>query len=215
MAMAVVLPLLGAGTDVASAQAVAGGGERFFLSGVVVVEGGDSKAWIQEPTLTQDKIRVMRVGDKVGRWTLAAISPNRVEFKSPEGSFFVPLNGVGGPGSSSRAAAAPASPTPAPAASAPGSGGDGGVNIAVGDPRRRESIRQLFGGLSQGASPFSQRPAGSPTGSIVESAPRKADGPVPGMAAESAAPSRPPGKVVLPVGDPRRREAIRQLFGTR
>jgi hypothetical protein len=138
LVMAMLSPLGGFAT--ASAQATATVVERFYLSGVVVVDGGDAKAWLQEPTLTGERPVVVRVGDTIGRWTLTAISSSRVELEGPGGKVIVPLNGFGGP------AAGAQPPAPAPRAAAveapPPRGGT--LNIAVGDPRRRESIRELF-----------------------------------------------------------------------
>ena len=155
-AIAAVLAMLGGWTS-AAAQVASTGAERFYLSGVVVVDGGDAKAWLQEPTLTNDRPVVVRVGDRIGRWTLTAISPNRVELEGPGGKVFVPLYGFSGPGSGSSAVASvPRSPT---VESPPPS--ENTLHIAVGDPRRRENIGQLLGTLEQAAN--AQPKAGSAT----------------------------------------------------
>jgi hypothetical protein len=53
--LAFVLVLCGEMGAIVSAQVASTGAERFYLSGVVVVDGGDAKAWILEPALTGDK----------------------------------------------------------------------------------------------------------------------------------------------------------------
>jgi len=199
LAMVIALAPLGGRIETAAAQAPATGAEHLYLSGVVVVEGATAKAWLQEPTLTRDKPTVFRVGDKIGRWTLTAISPNRVELDGPGGKIFVPLHGFAGTG---RGAGPSGAASVATTGVSPAQG-DGPVYIPVGDPRRRESIGQLFDSLRQADGRDNPGPSGAP-----------ADSPGPGIATDTA-PARPSGKLVLPVGDPRRRDAIRQLFGAR
>lgn len=160
LGLVVVLALFGEMGTTASAEVASTEAERFYLSGVVVVDGGDAKAWLQEPSLTQDRPVVLRVGDRIGRWTLTAISPNRVELHGPGGKVFVPLHGVGGPGSDSRAEVA--SSAPATVESPPVLGST--LHIAIGDPRRRENMGQLAGTLREIARDKARAKPGSATG---------------------------------------------------
>src|SRR5262249_37855879 len=69
-------------------------GEGFVLAGVVSVEGGGGVAWLQEPTLTQDKVVTARVGERIGPYRLTKISEDQVEMEGPQGKFSVPLAGA-------------------------------------------------------------------------------------------------------------------------
>src|SRR5258706_1416838 len=60
------------------AQFVQTPGTQFALSGVVVVEG-QGRAWLQEPTLTQNRIVGIRVGESIGSYRLTKILEDRVE----------------------------------------------------------------------------------------------------------------------------------------
>jgi hypothetical protein len=74
------------------------------LTGVVFVEGGTGgRAWLQEPTLTQNQVVPLRPGDSLGPYKLTKILEDRVELEGPTGKLVVLLAGSGAP-----AAAAPA-----------------------------------------------------------------------------------------------------------
>jgi hypothetical protein len=71
---------------------------RFILTGVVFVEGATGgRAWLQEPTLTQNQIITVRRGDSIGPYRLTSIHEDRVEMEGPSGKVVVPLAGVAGP----------------------------------------------------------------------------------------------------------------------
>jgi hypothetical protein len=94
---------------VADAQSVGPAGPRFMLTGVVVVEGG-GRAWLQEPSLTQNQVVAVRLGENLGPYRLTKILDDRVEMAGPEGTFSVMLAGAQGPAT----ATAPPPPKPAP-----------------------------------------------------------------------------------------------------
>ncbi len=87
-----VLSVLGATLVAASAQAPAG--ERFVLSGLVVLDGGYGSAWLQEPSLTENRIVRVRRGDSVGPWRVTRILEDRVELEGPAGSVKYVILGV-------------------------------------------------------------------------------------------------------------------------
>lgn len=204
MVRAVVLALMGSMVVSASPTIASPGGERFFLSGVVVVEGKEPRAWLQEPTLTRDKPVVMRVGDRIGPWTLTAISPSRVELQGPAGKFMVPLHATGGPGVGSPLPEG----TPQAVTSSASPSEEGTLRIEAGDPRRRESIQKLFGTFRAINDEARAQATAAPA------APAVARPPSPTAVSASSRPGAR-GRIEVPVGDPRRREVIQQLFGIR
>ena len=71
---------------------------NFILSGVVFVEGGNGgRAWLQEPTLTQNEVVPLRPGESIGPYRLTAIQEDRVELQGPAGKVVVFLAGAGAP----------------------------------------------------------------------------------------------------------------------
>jgi hypothetical protein len=88
--------LVAAAAAGADAQSWDPAGTRFTLSGVVVVEGG-GRAWLQEPTLTQNQTVAVRPGDSIGPYRLTKILEDRVELEGPGGKFSVMLAGVASP----------------------------------------------------------------------------------------------------------------------
>jgi hypothetical protein len=71
---------------------------NFTLTGVVFVEGGTGgRAWLQEPTLTQNQVVPLRPGESIGPYKLAAIKEDRVELQGPAGKVVVFLAGAGAP----------------------------------------------------------------------------------------------------------------------
>jgi len=77
--------------------------QQFSMTGVVVV-GGQSRVWLQEPSLTQNRIVVVRVGESVGPYRVTKILEDRVELDGPGGALVVRLAG---------AQSAPSAPTAA------------------------------------------------------------------------------------------------------
>ena len=108
--------LVGAGASLVDAQSMTPVGTQFMLTGVVFVEGGAGRAWLQEPTLTQNQVVSVRPGESIGPYRLKKILEDRVELEGPTGTFSVLLAGASGP------ATAAASPSLVPQAPAPGSG---------------------------------------------------------------------------------------------
>ena len=202
---AAVLALVAAIPAMASAQAAGEPAERFVLSGVVAFDNGDGKAWLQEPSITRDQIVVVRRGDSVGPYRVTAILRNRVELEGPGGAIVVPLSNAGGKGMAATGSAAP--PAAAPAAAA--------KPVPLGHPSRREAIANLTGMLQQGAQPLSGGSGG--VGASGGSAARTdSNRSLPDFSAQPSAPSTGPAKTIqVGVGDPRRRQAIQQLFGPR
>jgi hypothetical protein len=187
----VSLVLLGAMVTMVSAKAGAPAAE-FVLSGLVAFDNGEGVAWLQEPSLTQNKVVKLRRGDSVGPWKVTRILENRVELEGPAGKVLVPFGTTVGSG-------APAAPSPVATAGGSSPSPAGTISIPVGDPRRREGIANLFGMLHSGIEARPQSTAGAQ---------------VPNLAVPPASrPSGQPKTISFPVGDPRRREAIRKLFG--
>src|SRR5262245_20394526 len=96
------------------AAGVSAEGERFVLTGVVSVEGGGGVAWLQEPTLTQDKVVTARVGERIGPYRLTKISEDQVEMEGPQGKFSVPLAGASAPNAARSHEPTQPSPRPTP-----------------------------------------------------------------------------------------------------
>lgn len=202
---AAVLALVAAIPAMASAQAAGEPAERFVLSGVVAFDNGDGKAWLQEPSITKDQIVVVRRGDSVGPYRVTAILRNRVELEGPGGAIVVPLSNAGGKGVAATRSAAP--PAAAPAAAA--------KPVPLGHPSRREAIANLTGML-QGAQPPSGGSVGAAGASGESVAKPEYNRSLPDFSAQPSAPSTGPAKTIqVGVGDPRRRQAIQQLFGPR
>jgi hypothetical protein len=104
------------GAGIADAQSVASAEPRFTLSGVVVLEGGAGRAWLQEPKLTQNQVVSIRAGESIGAYRLTRVLEDRVELEGPAGKLVVPLAGASGPAvATNPAPAAPAPPAPAAA----------------------------------------------------------------------------------------------------
>ena len=99
--------LIGASAGSADAQSA----ERFILTGVVFVEGGTGRAWLQEPTLTHNEIVSVRLGDSIGPYRLTKVLEDRVELEGPAGKLSVRLAGTPGPATAA-ALATPAPPAP-------------------------------------------------------------------------------------------------------
>ena len=96
----VSLVLLGAVAGASAAQ--------FTLSGLVARDNGDGMAWLQEPSLTQNKVVIVHRGDRVGPWKVTRILEDRVELEGPAGKLLVSLGTTLGSGTPSPARTIPA-----------------------------------------------------------------------------------------------------------
>lgn len=149
IAIAVALAVLaGAGAGSTSAQSAE---PRFVLSGVVFVEGGTGgRAWLLEPTLTQNQVITVRPGDSIGPYRLASIHDDRVELQGPSGKLVVPLAGVSGPVTAAGPTPAPITRTPNFPAAAPPREGEPVPFFPLDPNRKKVDFRSLFEGLGQG-----------------------------------------------------------------
>lgn len=84
--------------SIAADRAAAQDQSRFFLNGVVTKPDGSSMALLSEPTLTQDRARFVREGDRIGPYRVAAIKEDRVELDGPSGKVIVRLSSSAGSG---------------------------------------------------------------------------------------------------------------------
>jgi hypothetical protein len=187
--------------------------QAFVLSGLIVFDDGDGKAWLREPSLTRNEVVLLRRGDTIGPWTLTRILPQRVELDGPGGKVIVPLAHAGAGGGDGLGAGAPgpapSRPTvpstvpltarPQPVPTAPAS------DVAVTAP----------------APPMPVAPATAPR-PPVEASPSATPGPSgpspasrPRAVAAEGPSATPPATIHFGVGDPRRRDSILQLFGPR
>jgi hypothetical protein len=120
-------------------EAHAAAAEKFLLSGVLVLDGERGVAWLSEPTLTQNLVRVVRTGESIGAYQLTKVFENRVELQGPEGPVMVPLNG--GPGTPT--ATASAAPPPAqPQASVAPPSADISTQLKMMAERQKELARE-------------------------------------------------------------------------
>ncbi len=131
-----------AAMSVASADA-----QQFSMTGVVVVEG-QSRVWLQEPSLTQNRIVVVRVGESVGPYRVTKILEDRVELDGPAGTLVVRLAGA------PSAPSAPSAPTVAaiPAPEPPPNTTEKPVVITL-DPKGSSGPRVSFESLLRGILP--------------------------------------------------------------
>jgi hypothetical protein len=121
--------------------------QQFSMTGVVVVEG-NSRVWLQEPSLTQNRIVVVRVGESVGPYRVTKILEDRVELAGPGGALVVRLAGAQGAPPAPTVAAAPAVPAPEP----PPNTNEKHVVITL-DPKGAPGPRADFGSLLRGILP--------------------------------------------------------------
>ena len=109
----VALIVTTAGSGLAQGNAAA---ERFVLSGVMLFEGEPGLAWLQEPSLTGDRVVAVRPGESVGPYRLTRILDDRVELEGPSGRVLVPIyNAQSRPGPAVASAAPGAAPSGVPA----------------------------------------------------------------------------------------------------
>lgn len=76
---------------------------QFVLNGIVIPDNGRAFVWIQEPSLTQGKVIVLRPGETVGPYKLGKVDDDRVVLEGPGSKIMVPLY--------ARAPGAPVAPT--------------------------------------------------------------------------------------------------------
>jgi hypothetical protein len=182
--------------------------EKFVLSGLIYVEGGHGLAWLQEPTFTNNKIVVVRVGDAVGPYRLTKILDDQVELEGPGGKVSVPLAGTGG------AVSVVAIPGTAGLPRGDVVSGQPVKHIVVerGDPSRNFPVADLLiGGGAQltGKVPAQQEPTVKATDRGIVPASMQVAPPVsPDAAAQVPMPvvavGQSPVHIVIPRGDPRR-----------
>jgi len=87
--------IVATGVTLAAMSVASADAQQFSMTGVVVVEGqGQSRVWLQEPSLTQNRIVVVRVGDSVGPYRVTKILEDRVELEGPGGALVVRLAGA-------------------------------------------------------------------------------------------------------------------------
>lgn len=192
----------------AHAQAATTAAEQFVLTGVVFVEGGGGLAWLQEPTLTNNKVIGVRPGDRVGPYRVTKILEDQVVLEGPSGTVFVPL--AGGPGTATAAAGPVTGQAPASQASPRD---PDAIIIPRGDPRRSFPASDfLIGAGARTTGPVASQVWKPPAASNPRSVAQTRD--VPG-APETSAPavssssgqsgsSQRREAIVIPRGDPRR-----------
>jgi len=127
-------------TSGADAQSPAG--TRFTLTGVVFVEGGTGRAWLVEPSLTQNQVVSVRPGDNIGAYRLSRVLEDRVEMEGPSGKFVVLLAGT--PAAATPVTQAPPRQAPAPVPQITPDTPRPPVEILQpGDPRRKFDFRSI------------------------------------------------------------------------
>ena len=156
---------------------------KFMLSGVVL-DGDTEIALLQEPSLTQNQVRIVARRGEIGSYTLTAVLEDRVELEGPAGKITVPLSGPSRP-TAATAAVAPRSPRPPRPSALPQLGAPGPAGVL------------LRGGGGTGGSAVSRTPPTPPS----EEAPP-----------EAMAPAAPKPAIQIPLDDPRRGEGFKGLF---
>jgi hypothetical protein len=222
------LVLLGGQVGTGLAQAPVPPPERFVLSGVIMFDDGQGVAWLQEPSLTQNRVVARRPGDSVGPWRLTKLLGNRVELEGPTGTVIVPLHnagavGAGGVGADPAASApaararrerAAAGDTPAEALPSPAAASsEGGAAVAAQASRGGSAARR-----SERLAQMAERGQSDGESRQRNSEGRQRDGEGRGRAASAAragssAQSQNPNVISLSPGDPRRGGGLGQLFG--
>jgi hypothetical protein len=212
------LVLLGGQAGTGLAQAPVPPPERFVLSGVIMFDDGQGVAWLQEPSLTQNRVVARRPGDSVGPWRLTRLLGNRVELEGPAGTITVPLHnavavaadpGASAPAARARRERAAAGDTPAETSPASAAGSsEAGAVVSVPASRSGSGARR-----SEMLAQMAER--GQSDG---ESRQRDGEGrgrgrPGSGGRAGSSAQYQNPNVISLPPGDPRRGVGLGQLFG--
>jgi hypothetical protein len=196
------------------AQSAGPAEERFVLSGVVFVEGGKGVAWLQEPTLTKNRIVTVRPGDSIGGYRVTRILADQIELEGPGGKFSVPLAGA------SDGVTASAQPTPPPAAARqqPRIARPHEIIIPPGDPRGDFPGSMVL--LGAGAQLTRPGAAGQAQAQVSQprATPPIGDVPVP-VSMQAPPPDLPPhpalsnpDATVIPRGDPRRNFPVSEML---
>ncbi len=122
---------------------------KFVLSGVVI-DGETQMAILQEPSLTENKPRVVNPGQPVGPYRLTTVRPDQVTLAGPVGEVVVLLYDPSKPKPSrpARASVAPPEERPKPA-----------IQLPRGDPRRTGGFGALLDAVRQGVQPPAEPPA--------------------------------------------------------
>jgi hypothetical protein len=198
----------------ANAQAPTQPGGQFSLIGVVMLEGGRDLAFIQEPSLTDNKVVTVRLGDNVGPYRVTKILTHQVELTGPGGTVVIPLAGLPGAvgvASASGAAQSSADGTQPEAAVSLPPVPPPNVVIPLGDPRGEFPASKMLVGagavLTGVASqePQLQAPQAQPASVQVASVP-----------VATQTPGSPSPNVMIPRGDSRRDfPAAKLLIGAR
>ena len=212
---AVVCALIATAASGARAGANVAAGERFVLTGVVVLDGGSGLAWLQEPSLTGDRAVPVRPGERIGPYVLTKVLEDRVELEGPAGGVVVPLyNAQGSSGTAVASAGGPVQspsvePTVAPEPRPRPARGREAVIERMQAKRREPEQRQ---GASAKAAPQAQQPqAQQPQAQQPQAQqPPTQQGSAPAVV--NPAPNNS-DVVRMPVGDPRRRQSFQSMIG--
>jgi hypothetical protein len=193
----------------AHAQAPTQPGGQFSLIGVVMLEGGRDLAFIQEPSLKDNKVVIVRLGDNVGPYRVTKILTHQVELTGPGGVVVIPLAGLPGAvgvASASGAAQPSAVGTPSqPAGSSPPAPLPN-VVIPRGDPRRNFPASELLVGAG---AMITLPAAGQP---LQASQAQVSQAQTVGLPAVVPPGGTPLPEVQLPRGDPRRNFPASQML---
>ena len=190
----------------AHAQSPTPQGGQFVVVGVVMLEGGRSMAWVQEPNFTNNKVVTVRLGDSVGPYRVTKILTHQVELTGPGGTVSVPLAGVPGAVGVASSAGTDQRPggdmSPPPALDKPNV-----IVLPQGDPRRDFPTSKMFVGAGAVITENQawQPPAAQPRAASVQNVPVPA-------AMRAAAPGAQPNAIVLERGDPRRDFPTSKMF---
>jgi hypothetical protein len=185
--------------------------ERFVLSGVLVLEGGAGMAWLREPSLTGDRVVVLRPGERVGPYRLTKILEDRVELEGPTGKVLLPIyDGLRTPGTAV-ASAAPEMSRPVPSPGPPAA--------TVPDPTAAARLDTEIATAVRARVELARQQAQSQQ--VLQQ--QQVRQPVPDQQGQQHVDMAPPGienpfannpdVIFIPQGDPRRREGLQSLFG--
>lgn len=185
--------------------------ERFVLSGVLVLEGGAGMAWLREPSLTGDRVVVLRPGERVGPYRLTRILEDRVELEGPRGKVLLPIyDGLRTPGTAVASAAPEMSrpvPSPGPPAATvpePPAAARPDTEISTAVRARAELARQQ----AQSQQVLQQQQVRPPVPpqqgqQHVDMAQSGIENPI----------ANNPNVIFIPRGDPRRRQGMQSFSG--
>jgi hypothetical protein len=195
------------GLVVGSAHAQAQPGGQFSLIGVVMLEGGRDLAFIQEPSLTNDKVVTVRLGDNVGPYRVTKILTHQVELTGPAGTVVIPLAGL--PGAVGVAATSSAGGPPAKTDLTTSPSSPDGVIIPRGDPRRQFPMDKLVpggGGVMSAAALAKEQQ--------LQNALQSKQAAQAGLDPAAMQPQTPGSNqnIVIPRGDPRRLFPFSSMF---